>query len=342
MNEVTALAALGWTAELDEAFETYAADGLTPGRVAAEHRAGYLVRTADADVLARARGKLHDESAVGGLLPAVGDWVVLAGTAIEAVLPRRTAISRKQAWHSAEEQVLAANVDVVFVAMGLDHDFNARRLERYLATAWNSGAAPVLVLTKLDLCADFELFVEAEAVAMGIPVLAVSNLTGEGLDAFAAQLRPASTAVLIGSSGVGKSSLINRLLGEERIVTAGLRRDGRGRHTTRHRELFALPGGALLIDTPGLRELQLWEGDLDEAFAEIAELAAQCRFRDCAHESEPGCAVRDGVAPERLKAYRKLQRELASIEARRNRRLHRELKQRWKQRARESRQARRY
>jgi ribosome biogenesis GTPase len=343
LNEGPALAALGWTAELGEAFETYAADGLVAGRVVAEHRAGYLVRDgAGADVLARARGRLYDAAAVGGLLPAVGDWVALQQTTIEAVLPRRTSISRKTAWHGSDEQVLAANVDVVFIVMGLDGDFNVRRLERYLTTAWNSGASPVVVLTKLDLGGDDELLLTAETVAMGVPVLPVSSVTGEGFESLEPELRPGRTAVLLGSSGVGKSTLINRLLGEERIATAGLRRDGRGRHTTRHRELFALPGGALIIDTPGLRELQLWEGDVDEAFADVVELAARCRFSDCAHESEPDCAVRDGVDPERLKAYRKLQRELAAIEARSNRRLGAEAKRRWRQRARESRRARRY
>jgi ribosome biogenesis GTPase / thiamine phosphate phosphatase len=343
LNEGPALAALGWTAELGEALKTYAADGLVAGRVVAEHRAGYLVRDGgNADVLARARGRLYDAAAVGGLLPAVGDWVALNETTIEAVLPRRTSISRKVALHGSDEQVLAANVDVVFIVMGLDGDFNVRRLERYLTTAWNSGASPVVVLTKLDLGGDDELLLTAETVAMGVPVLAVSSVTGEGLETLEPELRPGRTAVLLGSSGVGKSTLINRLLGEERIATAGLRRDGRGRHTTRHRELFALPGGALIIDTPGLRELQLWEGDVDEAFADVVELAARCRFSDCAHESEPDCAVREGVDPERLKAYRKLQRELAAIEARSNRRLGAEMKRRWRQRARESRRARRY
>jgi ribosome biogenesis GTPase len=342
LNEGPALAALGWTAELGEAFDTYAADGLVPGRVVAEHRAGFLVRDGHADVLARARGRLYDAAAVGGLLPAVGDWVALRETTIEAVLPRRTSISRKVALRGSDEQVLAANVDVVFIVMGLDGDFSVRRLERYLTTAWNSGASPAVVLTKLDLAADAELLVTAEQVAMGVPVLAVSNVSGEGVEELGAHLLSGRTAVLLGSSGVGKSTLINRLLGDERLVTAGLMRDGRGRHTTRHRELFALPGGALIIDTPGLRELQLWEGDVDDAFRDIVELAARCRFSDCAHETEPGCAVREGMDPERLKAYHKLQRELRAVEARRDRRLWAENKRRWRQRARESRRARRY
>jgi ribosome biogenesis GTPase / thiamine phosphate phosphatase len=352
LNEAPGLAVLGWTAAHGAEFETYATDGLIPGRVVAEHRAGYVVRDGHGEALARARGRLHDEAAVGGLLPAVGDWVALRSlgsgqSAIEAVLPRRTAISRKEALKGSEEQVLAANVDAVFLVMGLDGDFNIRRLERYLTTAWDSGATPVVVLTKLDLCRDPALVLEAEAVAMGVPVVAVSSVTGDGLDALDVFMPPPTTVVLLGSSGVGKSTLINRLLGEERLATAGVRSDGRGRHTTRHRELLPLPGGALLIDTPGLRELQLWQGDVDEAFADVVDLAAECRFSDCAHETEPDCAIRGAIASgaldgERLKAYRKLQRELLAIEARSNRRLRSELKQRWRQRARESRHARRY
>jgi ribosome biogenesis GTPase len=352
LNQAPTLATLGWTAALGETFETYAGDGLVPGRVTAEHRAGYVVHDGGGDVLARARGRLYDAAAVGGALPAVGDWVALQPLgsgrgSIEAVLPRRTAISRKEAWHGSEEQVLAANVDVVLLAMGLDRDFNLRRLERYLTVAWDSGGSPVVVLTKLDLCEDVTLVADAEGVAMGVPVLAVSNITGEGLDALAAFLPAAQTVVLLGSSGVGKSTLVNRLLGEDRLVTAGLRRDGRGRHTTRHRELLALPGGALLIDTPGLRELQLWQGDVDEAFADVVELAGECRFSDCAHQTEPDCAIRSAIAtgrlePERLSAYRKLQRELEAVAARTDRRLQSERKRRWRQRARESRRARRY
>ena len=352
MHEASALVALGWTAALDDEMETYAADGLVPGRVVAEHRAGYVVRDGDADLLCRARGRLHDAAAVGGLLPAVGDWVAfqqlgLGRGVVEAVLSRRTAISRQEAFKGSQEQVLAANVDVVLIVMGLDGDYNLRRFERYLTTAWDSGASPAVVLTKLDLCRDVTILAEAEAAAMGVPVVAVSNLTGDGLDTLDALLAPRQTFVLLGSSGVGKSTLINQFLGDDRLATGGLRADGRGRHTTRHRELFALPGGALLIDTPGLRELQLWQGDVDEAFSDVVDLAAVCRFSDCGHETEPGCAVNTAIAggtldPERLKAYRKLQRELASIAARRDRRVGAEMKRRWRQRARESRHARRY
>jgi ribosome biogenesis GTPase len=243
--------------------------------------------------------------------------------------------------------VLVANVDTVFLVSGLDADFNVRRLERYLATAWDSGADPVVVLTKLDVNDDPRFVWEAEAVAMGVPVHAVSNLTGEGVDALDAYLRPGATIVLLGSSGVGKSTLVNRMAGRELMAIGDLRNDGRGRHTTRHRQLHVLRNGALLIDTPGLRELQIWEGDLDRAFAEIAELAAQCRFTDCAHAKEPGCAIQEALQDgtlthERWESYGKLQRELARVTGRRSRREHAELKRRWRERARETRYERRY
>jgi ribosome biogenesis GTPase len=242
--------------------------------------------------------------------------------------------------------VLVANVDTVLLVSGLDRDFNPRRLERYLTAAWDSGADPVIVLAKLDLCTDPTKILEAEAVAMGVPVLPVSNVSGEGIDAVRALLEPGRTLVALGSSGVGKSSLVNRLAGRRVMPTADLRRDGRGRHRTRHRQLLVLPGGALFVDTPGLRELQVWEGDLGSAFADIAELASRCRFSDCAHRTEPDCAVREALESgdlpaERWANYLKLQRELRVLEARRSSRVHRELKRRWRQRARETKQARR-
>jgi ribosome biogenesis GTPase len=285
-------------------------------------------------------------------MPAVGDWVAACDApggraAIEALLPRRTKIPRKTPWLKAEEHTLVANVDTVFLVAGLDGDFNARRLERYLITAWDSGADPVVVLTKLDVCKDFEQIAEAEAVAIGVPVLAVSSVTGEGLDAVREYLVPAKTLALLGSSGTGKSTLVNTLAGRELMRTGDLRSDGRGRHVTRHRQLLVLRGGAILVDTPGLRELQLWEGDVDSAFSDIAELAAQCHFNDCSHQTEPGCAVLGALATgeldaARMQSYRKLERELRAIEARSNKRVGRELKRRWKARARETRQARKY
>jgi len=352
LTEKDILEALGWDDRFAEAFSTYATDDLEPARVVAEHRGGYVVRGASGDSLAVARGRLRDSALLSGGLPAVGDWVAIDGraggrAAIEAVLRRRTTITRKDAGFEADEQVLVANVDTLFLVSDLVRDLNPRRLERYLALAYESGAEPAVILTKLDLCDDRTAIVAAEAVAIAVPVFAVSSVTGEGIDQLAALLRPASTVALIGSSGVGKSTLINRLAGEDLFVTADVRRDGRGRHTTRHRELVALPGGALLVDTPGLRELQLWDGDLDGAFSDLVELAAGCRFSDCAHDREPGCAIRAAIDsgeldPARLASYRKLERELEAVEGRRDLRVWAERKRRWRQRARESRHARRY
>jgi ribosome biogenesis GTPase len=342
---------LGWTEEREAAFTTYAERGFEPARVVAEHRGGYLVRGERDERLAHPRGKLRDDELFGGM-PAVGDWVAVCDAdggraAIEAVLPRRTKVSRKTPWLKAEEHVLAANVDTVLLVTSLDGDFNPRRLERYLTAAWDSGANPVVVLAKLDLLDDPGKLVEAEAVAFGVPVLTLSNVTGEGLDEIRALLQPKQTFVLLGSSGVGKSTLVNRLAGRHLMRTGDVRNDGRGRHTTRHRQLLVLPSGALLIDTPGLRELQVWEGDLSSAFADIAEIAGECRFNDCAHDTEPDCAIREALEtgaldPGRWASYLKLQRELRALEARRSTRVHRELKRRWKSRTREVRRARRY
>ena len=285
-------------------------------------------------------------------MPAVGDWVAVCDApgdraAIEAVLPRRTKVSRKTPWLKAEEHILAANVDTVLLVTGLDADFNPRRLERYLVAAWDSGANPVVVLTKLDLLDDADKLAEAETVAIGVPVLSVSNVTGEGIEELRRAFARGQTFVLLGSSGVGKSTLVNRLAGRHLMPTGDLRNDGRGRHTTRHRQLLVLPNGALLVDTPGLRELQVWEGDVDSAFADIAEIASTCRFNDCAHETEPDCAIQEALERgaldhERWASYLKLQRELRAIEARKGTREHRELKQRWRARTREARRARRY
>jgi ribosome biogenesis GTPase len=224
---------------------------------------------------------------------------------------------------------VAANVDTVFLVTAFGGDLNARRLERYLTAAWDSGSNPVVVANKADLADDpFGELADVEAVALGVPVVTVSAATGEGLELLEAHLIPGRTVALLGSSGVGKSTLVNRLAGREVLVTAEIRSDGRGRHTTTHRELVPLPSGALLIDTPGMRELQLWadEAMLDSTFSEIAELAADCRFSDCTHEHEPGCAVKaaisDGSLPaERFASYRKLQRELRALEIRKDARL---------------------
>jgi ribosome biogenesis GTPase len=256
---------------------------------------------------------------------------------IAAILPRRSAFIRKNAGHDSTEQVLAANVDTAFLLAGLDDDFSLRRLERYITTAWESGAQPVVVLTKADLSLDVDAAVlEVETVAIGVPVHPVSNITGDGLAALDVYLRPGRTVVLLGSSGVGKSTLLNRMAGAEVMLTREVAADGTGRHTTTHRELFRLPDGGLVIDTPGLRELQFWEGDLSAAFEDIEALALECKFRNCAHMREPNCAVLAAVdcgalELDRLRSWRKLQRELEAIAARTDRRLRLARKKRWKQ-----------
>jgi ribosome biogenesis GTPase len=319
---------LGWDDGFAASFEPHK-DDCEPARVAAQHRGGYDVLTEGGERRASLTGRLRHEAASAAELPAVGDWVALREETIQAVLPRRSAFSRKAAWAPTEEQVLAANLDAIFVVSGLDADLNLRRLERYLTLAWESGATPVLVLTKADLCEDVDaaLF-EVEQVAVGVAAHAVSNVSGAGIDELVPYLAPARTVALLGSSGVGKSTLANRLAGEELQATHEIREDGRGRHTTTSRQLIHLPGGALLVDTPGLREVQLWDADegINEAFADVDELAAGCRFNDCAHLHEPGCAVQaaidEGRLPrERLQSYRLLQRELQRLALKQDARL---------------------
>jgi ribosome biogenesis GTPase len=323
------LTRLGWSPFFAESFQQYESTGLVPGRVAVEERGSYLVYAEDGERWTGVAGRLRHDAAGPADFPAVGDWVAL-DERIHAVLPRRTKFSRKVAFLKTEEQVLAANVDVVFLVMALtERDFNSRRLERYLATAWESGAEPVVVLSKADLCDEVPLrLAEAEGVAFGVPVHVTSAFTGEGLDQLRAHFAGGRTAALLGSSGVGKSTLINAFAGTELLRTNELRSDGRGRHTTTHRELVPLAEGGLLLDTPGMRELQLWSADsgLDETFADVTELAGQCRFNDCSHDGEPGCAVRAALADgsldaERLASYEKLQRELRHLEVRLDKRL---------------------
>ncbi|HEV2851626.1 MAG TPA: ribosome small subunit-dependent GTPase A [Thermoanaerobaculia bacterium] len=324
---------LGWNDFFAAAFAPYAEQGLVPARVVAQ-KGLTQISTGETETYADLAGKLrHELKGPGGAAgyPAVGDWVALrpatgAGRAvIHAVLPRRSRFSRKTPGHRTEEQVVAANVDTIFLVSGLDGDFNPRRIERYLTAAWDSGAGPVVVLNKLDRCDDPEsCLLEAQSIAMGVPVHRVSALTGENVQELAAYLGPGRTVSLLGSSGVGKSTLTNRLLGREVQRTAEVREgDDRGRHTTTHRELFVAPTGGLLIDTPGLREIQLWEGDqgIESAFADVEALAEGCRFADCQHRGEPGCAVEAATASgelpaERLESYRKLQRELRQIQLR--------------------------
>ena len=320
------LAALGWNGRLQEAFAPYAAEGVVPARVVLEHTHIYRLWAADGEWLARVAGRLRHEAATRADFPAVGDWVAAerghhGGDArIRAVLPRFSRFSRRAAGDVTEEQIVAANIDTVFLVTGLDGNFNPRRIERYLVVAWESGANPVIVLNKADLVDDVTPYVnDVQALAPAVPVHAVSCEMPETLVPLTSYLGFGKTGALLGSSGVGKSTIVNRLVGSNLLRTHDVRDwDSRGRHTSTARQLIALPQGGILIDTPGMRELQLWEtGDaLTGAFADIDDLAEHCRFRDCSHASEPGCAVRAAVdrgelSQGRVESFQKLAAEQA-------------------------------
>lgn len=331
MNTSHGLNAYGWSDRLQHDFTPFTAQGLVPARVIVQQRNLYrLAYESDGEIgeiEGRISGRFAHEALEGGY-PVTGDWVAveLKGDAavIAHILPRATAFTRMAAGTAKDMQVVAANVDMALLAASLNADLNLRRLERYLATAYESGARPVILLTKADACEDPGPLIDSvQAIAFGVPVLAVSVRSGEGLQALSALLAPGKTAVLLGSSGVGKSTLVNALAGVEKMATKEIREDdAHGRHTTTHRELILLPSGALILDTPGMRELALWDSEAGvaaafaETTAQVEEIAQACRFRDCAHDKEPGCAVRaaleDGTLDaERWRSFQKLQRELA-------------------------------
>ncbi|MDF2927660.1 MAG: rsgA [Paenibacillaceae bacterium] len=335
----------GWRPFFEDAMAPYLAEGYVPGRVVLEHKHIYRIITAYGEVLGEVSGKLRFQAAGREDYPAVGDWVAISvreaegrGT-IHGLLPRFSKFSRKTAGAVTEEQIVAVNVDTVFLVQALNQDFNIRRLERYLILAWESGAAPVIVLSKADMCLDTEdKLAQVYAAAAGVPVHAVSALEGSGIGQLAPYIQSGKTAALLGSSGVGKSTLINRLMGSEVQDTGEIRSDdGRGRHTTTHRELLLLPQGGLLVDTPGMRELQLWEADegLSAGFTDVESLAGQCRFHDCNHHNEPGCAVQEALRSgaldeERYQSYLKLRRELAYLARKEDVRLQLQEKAKWK------------
>ncbi|MEJ2187212.1 MAG: ribosome small subunit-dependent GTPase A [Gemmatimonadota bacterium] len=328
---------------------------LMPARIAAAHRDRYQVwcvaGTLDARLSGSTRRSLGDEA-----LPGVGDWVVVAPPAapadvavIRGVLERRTVFVRAAAGRAARPQVVAANVDRVFVVFGLDAGANLHAIERYLARVWAGGAEPQVVLNKADLAPDAAAAAaEVEGRCPGLPVHVVSALAADGLDGVRAAIPPGCTVALVGPSGAGKSTLANALLGEDRLATGAVRADARGRHTTTRRELVLLPGSGILLDTPGMRELEVVDdAGLDAVFEDIAELAQGCRFGDCRHLTEPGCAVRDAVDagaldPDRLEHYRKLEREAAAFQRRHDARARRQEARLWGQLEREVRQQRRW
>lgn len=337
----------GWDDYFQAQFHEHAEEGVLAGRVAQEHRRNYRLYTTSGELDAEVTGRMRFDATSRADLPAVGDWVVFRMVPnekrglIHAVLPRRSAFSRKVAGEKTEVQIVAANVDTIFLISGLDQDFNLRRLERYLTLAWESGASPAVILNKSDLCEQdvlAERLQAVEEIAFGSPVESISALEDSIAERLLSHLPPGKTGALLGSSGVGKSTILNNLMGKNvQDVQAVREHDSRGRHTTSHRELFILPSGALMIDTPGMRELQLWEGEagIYDAFEEIAALAAQCHFRDCSHQQEPDCAVREAVEAgqlprQRYESFLKLQRELQYIERQQDVRLAHNTKKRWK------------
>jgi len=334
-----ALKKLGWNAFFGERFRRYAT-GHEPGRVSTVNKNSCKVHMKGGVVRARVSGKLRQD----GLRPAVGDWVAIYRDesdifTIQAILPRKSKISRKDPGRAAGEQVIVTNIETVFIVTSLNQDLNMRRLERYIAIAKQSGTEPVIVLNKSDICADVEAKIdEVKAIAPDLSVLDISATENIGLEKLSPYLQDGKTALLLGSSGVGKSTLINALEGRERQKIGEIREDdGRGRHTTTARELLILETGGIVIDNPGMREIQLWDaGDgLDDAFQDIIELAKECKFSDCRHVTEPGCAVKkaieDGTLSEvRLESYRKLQRELSAIERKKNPKLMAEEQKKWK------------
>jgi ribosome biogenesis GTPase len=323
------LVELGWDDAWAQQFAPFSEKvDVRPGRVAIEFNHNYRVYVDGDEIEAIAAGRLKHHAESRSELPAVGDWVAVRKRpdedrgSIQAILPRRSKFSRKAAGNLTDEQVVAANVDVVFLVMALDNDFSVRRMERYVLLARESGAAPVVLLTKPDLAHDVSSQVaEVGAIAGELPIHVLSPKRDEGVDQVRAYLSTGRTAALLGSSGVGKSTIINRLLGSDRLRTRDVREsDSKGRHTTTHRELVKLPEGGLIVDTPGMRELQLWDvgGAVKEAFDDIEVLAAECHFSDCRHREEPRCAVKAAVADgrvstSRLQSYHKLQDELGHL-----------------------------
>jgi ribosome biogenesis GTPase len=344
MSQEFDLPRLGWGSEFEGAFQAHRDAGLVPARVAEEHRERYVLFCESGERSAEVTGRLRYTAASRLDFPAVGDWVAAqpngdSAAVIHAVLPRRTRFLRKAAGETTEAQVIAANLDTLFIVSDVDRDFSPRRCERYLTLARESDIRPVVLLNKADLRADAaDLVRQTEAVSGGAPVLPISAVEGGGVSEVRERIAPGATAAFIGSSGVGKSTIINRLLGEERLRTSGIREsDGRGRHTTTWRQLLLLPEGGAVIDTPGMREVQLWadEASLDGSFRDIESLAEACRFSDCGHAHEPGCAVlaalEDGTLPrDRFESYLKLRRELRFLVRKQDIRARLEEQARWK------------
>jgi ribosome biogenesis GTPase len=324
------LAEIGWGPFFDKAFQETGEAQLEAGRVAVEHRDGYDLYTVGGVIQATAAGKLHFNAESKSDLPKVGDWVLFSrfddGNAIvQVVLPRRTKFSRKEAGRTTREQILAANIDYIFIVQSLDNNFNPRRLERYLVMVYEGGANPVIILNKTDLSDHPESqLMAATDVAGKVPIIMMSAIEDDDLDKLDEFIRPGITLALIGSSGVGKTTIINRLLGSQLLRTNDVReKDSKGRHTTTRREMILLPKGGLIIDTPGMKELQLWSSDdgLHDTYSDFDALAGDCHFSDCSHLHEKRCAVISAVesgdiSEERYASYVKLQKEIVALEER--------------------------
>ena len=344
-REPTALlSAFGWTPELALAHAPHEALGREPARVVAEDRGSYQLIAASGEIRAAVSGRFrHEAGSDPSAFPAVGDWVAIEGgltgeTTIQALLPRRSALIRQAPGKRTEAQVVGANLDVVFVVASLNGDLNLRRLERYVAAGWESGAEPIVLLSKADLGGDVEtILLAVAAVAAGATVVIVSSFDGRGVDEVRERIGVGRTAAFVGSSGVGKSTLLNTLAGEKRAAVKEIREgDARGRHTTTRRQLHLLPEGGLVLDTPGMREFSLWETDgLEQTFTDIDEIVARCRFGNCSHNGEPGCAIAtalaDGsLAMDRFESWQKLQRETAHHERRVDALARAEERRKWK------------
>jgi ribosome biogenesis GTPase len=345
---------LGWNEFFEIHFEKFKNNGLIPARVAQEHRHNFLLYFERGELIGSVSGKFRFQAQSKGEFPAVGDWVAALiregerKAVIRAVLPRRSKFSRKAVLSGGmpdtggktEEQILAANVDYIFLISGLDGEFNLRRIERYLSISWESGATPVMILNKADVCTDVKSHLQhARSISMGADIHTISAAKSEGLDVFAKYLTSGKTGAFLGSSGVGKSTIINVLLGEERLQVGAVREfDKKGRHTTSVRELIILPAGGMVIDTPGMRELSMWDQEegITKTFDDVEQIALECRFRDCKHQDEPGCAVKLAIEEGRLDAkrlvsYLKLKKELALLSLRKDQRARLDVKKRWKE-----------
>ncbi|MGB8002330.1 MAG: ribosome small subunit-dependent GTPase A [Anaerobacillus sp.] len=334
---------LGWNPFFANEYDAFKEGSLEPARVKLEHRGSYEVSTGDHKYVAEISGKFRFDVDLREQLPAVGDWVLITPqegnrAIIHHLLPRKSKFSRKIAGNTTEEQIVAANIDTVFLVNALNQDFNPSRIERYLVMAWESGANPVIVLSKADLCQNVEEKVQSvSGIAVGVPIHVVSSASGSGLEELALYLTEGTTTALLGSSGAGKSTLINKLYGNDIQTVQDIREgDGKGKHTTTSRELIVLQGGGVVIDTPGMRELQLWETNhISQSFQDIEELSELCYFRDCKHDGEPKCeielAIEEGRLEERrLENYRKFIRELAFLERRSNKKAQLEERKKWK------------